>query len=114
LTRQGLQQAVHQSAKELEHFLESFIEEYNKYAEKCRSSAQAAMAQMFLAKEEVRAGSPLASSAYQKAVEAMKNRSEPEVKLVFESLSAFAEQRHPARLLDDAQANLASPNFSPT
>jgi transposase len=30
LTRQGLRQAVHQSGKELEHFLESFIEEYNK------------------------------------------------------------------------------------
>jgi hypothetical protein len=30
LTRQGLQQAVHQSAKELEHFLTTFIEEYNK------------------------------------------------------------------------------------
>ena len=30
LTRQGLQQAVHQSGKELEHFLKSFIQEYNK------------------------------------------------------------------------------------
>ena len=30
LTRQGLQQAVHQSAKELEHFLTTFVEEYNK------------------------------------------------------------------------------------
>ena len=30
LTRQGLQQAVHQSAKELEIFLKSFIQEYNK------------------------------------------------------------------------------------
>src|SRR3977135_4435131 len=30
LTRQGLQQAVHQSGQELEHFLKSFIQEYNK------------------------------------------------------------------------------------
>ena len=30
LTRQGLQQAVHQSAKELEHFLKTFVQEYNK------------------------------------------------------------------------------------
>src|SRR6266436_4828624 len=30
LTRQGLQQAVHQSGKELETFLKSFIQEYNK------------------------------------------------------------------------------------
>ena len=30
LTRQGLQQAVHQSGKELEHFLKSFIDAYNK------------------------------------------------------------------------------------
>jgi hypothetical protein len=30
LTRQGLQQAVHQSAKDLEYFLTTFIEEYNK------------------------------------------------------------------------------------
>ena len=30
LTRQGLQQAVHRSAKELEHFLKIFVEEYNK------------------------------------------------------------------------------------
>jgi hypothetical protein len=30
LTRQGLEQAVHQSAKELEHFLKTFVEEYNK------------------------------------------------------------------------------------
>src|SRR6202048_4262893 len=30
LSRQGLQQAVHQSAKELETFLKSFIQEYNK------------------------------------------------------------------------------------
>ena len=29
LTRQGLQQAVHQSAKELEQFLKTFIEVYN-------------------------------------------------------------------------------------
>jgi hypothetical protein len=31
LTRQGPQQAVHQSAKELEHFLKTFVEEYNKW-----------------------------------------------------------------------------------
>jgi len=30
LTRQGLEQAVHQSGKELEIFLKSFIQEYNK------------------------------------------------------------------------------------
>ena len=30
LTRQGLQQAVHQSAKELEHFLKTFVQEYKK------------------------------------------------------------------------------------
>ena len=30
LTRQGLQQAVHQSGQELEHFLKNFIQEYNK------------------------------------------------------------------------------------
>ena len=30
LTRQGLQQAVHQSGRELEHFLKNFIQEYNK------------------------------------------------------------------------------------
>jgi transposase len=30
LTRQGLQQAVHQSANELQHFLEDFIVQYNK------------------------------------------------------------------------------------
>jgi hypothetical protein len=30
LTRQGLQQAVHQSGQELEYFLKSFIQEYNK------------------------------------------------------------------------------------
>src|SRR5271166_2796281 len=30
LTRQGLQQAVHQSGRELEYFLKSFIQEYNK------------------------------------------------------------------------------------
>jgi hypothetical protein len=46
------------------------------------------MAQMFVAKEDAREGSLLASSAYQKAFEAMKNRLEPEVKSVFEPLSA--------------------------
>ena len=30
LTRQGLQQAVHQSGEELENFLKNFIQEYNK------------------------------------------------------------------------------------
>ena len=30
LTRQGLQQGVHQSGQELEKFLKNFIQEYNK------------------------------------------------------------------------------------
>jgi tetratricopeptide (TPR) repeat protein len=62
------------------------------HAEKCHADAQAAMAQMFLAKEEVRAGQLPPSSASEIAVQATKNRSEPEVKVTFECLSTFLDR----------------------
>jgi hypothetical protein len=51
LTRQGLQQAVHQSAKELEHFLKAFVELWNAWH---HHMALVMMAMLFMLSEKLR------------------------------------------------------------